>query len=90
MNIPEMYWDYGIQYYIEKQIIIFSLYKIEFKKWFNKNRSPNSFALQNDSPVGAFDITKAWSLAEETMLLDAVEQYGFGNWQVFKNWFRVY
>jgi hypothetical protein len=39
--------------------------------------------LQNDSSVGAFDITRTWSLAEETMLLDAVEQYGFGNWLVF-------
>ncbi|XP_070181068.1 transcriptional adapter 2-beta-like [Littorina saxatilis] len=28
----------------------------------------------------AFELEKPWSLAEEHMLLDAVEQYGFGNW----------
>lgn len=44
------------------------------------HKRDHSYKIFNDSPVGAFDITKAWSLAEETMLLDAVEQYGFGNW----------
>ena len=35
---------------------------------------------QSDYVVGAFDLDKPWTLSEETMLLDAVEQYGFGNW----------
>lgn len=35
--------------------------------------------------LGPFDIPKPWSLAEETMLLDAVEQYGFGNWHDVAN-----
>lgn len=82
MNIPEI----TVYNIIQKNRLLFFLYiKLNLKNDLIKNRSPNSFALQNDSPVGAFDITKAWSLAEETMLLDAVEQYGFGNWQVFKN-----
>lgn len=37
---------------------------------------------QGGSEVGAFDSPKLWTLSEETMLLDAVEQYGFGNWLV--------
>lgn len=40
---------------------------------------------QSDYVVGAFDVEKPWTLAEETMLLDAVEQYGFGNWYGFNN-----
>ena len=35
---------------------------------------------QTDKIVGAFEIPQPWTLKEETMLLDAVEQYGFGNW----------
>ena len=35
---------------------------------------------QSGMPIGAFDVDEVWTLAEETMLLDAVEQYGFGNW----------
>lgn len=31
--------------------------------------------------AAAFDIPAPWCLAEENMLLDAVEQYGFGNWE---------
>lgn len=31
--------------------------------------------------IGAFSCEVPWTLAEETMLLDAVEQYGFGNWE---------
>lgn len=39
----------------------------------------NELIFQSDM-LGPFDIPKPWSLVEETMLLDAVEQYGFGNW----------
>ncbi|XP_033735702.1 transcriptional adapter 2-beta-like [Pecten maximus] len=39
----------------------------------------------DDTSVGAFDIPKPWSLVEEMMLLDAVEQYGFGNWEDVAN-----
>ena len=35
---------------------------------------------QSGLTLGAFEIDEPWTLAEETMLLDAVEQYGFGNW----------
>lgn len=35
--------------------------------------------------LGAFEIDEPWTLAEETMLLDAVEQYGFGNWEDVAN-----
>ncbi|XP_029640641.1 transcriptional adapter 2-beta-like [Octopus sinensis] len=35
--------------------------------------------------VNVFETSKPWSLAEETMLLDAVEQYGFGNWEDVAN-----
>lgn len=35
--------------------------------------------------LGAFDCEVPWTLAEETMLLDAVEQYGFGNWEDVSN-----
>lgn len=40
------------------------------------------FFFQSDYVVGAFELDTPWNIAEETMLLDAVEQYGFGNWQV--------
>ncbi|KAL4238991.1 Transcriptional adapter 2-beta [Mactra antiquata] len=35
--------------------------------------------------IGAFSCEVPWTLAEETMLLDAVEQYGFGNWEDVAN-----
>ncbi|XP_060582082.1 transcriptional adapter 2-beta-like isoform X2 [Ruditapes philippinarum] len=35
--------------------------------------------------IGAFNCEVPWTLAEETMLLDAVEQYGFGNWEDVAN-----
>lgn len=38
------------------------------------------FILQTGPIIGAFNCEVLWTLAEETMLLDAVEQYGFGNW----------
>ena len=38
------------------------------------------FTFQSILTVGAFEVDEPWTLAEETMLLDAVEQYGFGNW----------
>ena len=38
------------------------------------------FTFQSVLTVGAFEVDEPWTLAEETMLLDAVEQYGFGNW----------
>lgn len=37
---------------------------------------------QNDQGPCIFEDNHRWSLAEENMLLDAVEQYGFGNWYV--------
>lgn len=40
--------------------------------------------LQRALGAAAFDIPAPWCLAEENMLLDAVEQYGFGNWSALK------
>lgn len=39
----------------------------------------------NSKIAHVFETTKPWSIAEETMLLDAVEQYGFGNWEDVAN-----
>ncbi len=38
---------------------------------------------QTDTAPPVFETPEPWSLGEENMLLDAVEQYGFGNWLVF-------
>ncbi|KAH9515332.1 Transcriptional adapter 2-beta [Bulinus truncatus] len=44
------------------------------------HRREHSFAIKNDQGPCIFEDSERWSLAEENMLLDAVEQYGFGNW----------
>ncbi|XP_012940808.1 transcriptional adapter 2-beta isoform X2 [Aplysia californica] len=44
------------------------------------HRREHSFIIKNDQGPCIFEDTETWSLAEENMLLDAVEQYGFGNW----------
>jgi len=44
------------------------------------HRREHSFNIKNDQGPCIFEETEPWSLAEENMLLDAVEQYGFGNW----------
>ncbi|GAB1598108.1 transcriptional adapter 2-beta-like, partial [Argonauta hians] len=48
------------------------------------HRRDHSYRILSDM-IGPFNIQKPWSLVEETMLLDAVEQYGFGNWQDVAN-----
>lgn len=40
-------------------------------------------SFQTGPIIGAFNCEVPWTLAEETMLLDAVEQYGFGNWYLY-------
>ena len=50
---------------------------IKFYEYLNKI---DLFYWQSILTVGAFEVDEPWTLAEETMLLDAVEQYGFGNW----------
>lgn len=42
-------------------------------------------SFQTGPIIGAFNCEVPWTLAEETMLLDAVEQYGFGNWYLYFN-----
>ncbi|CAG5123624.1 unnamed protein product [Candidula unifasciata] len=44
------------------------------------HRRDHSFTIKNDHGPCVFEDMGRWSLAEENMLLDAVEQYGFGNW----------
>ncbi|CAL1529449.1 unnamed protein product [Lymnaea stagnalis] len=44
------------------------------------HRREHSFTIKNDQGPCIFEDSARWSLAEENMLLDAVEQYGFGNW----------
>lgn len=44
------------------------------------HRREHSFMIKNDQGPCIFEDNERWSLAEENMLLDAVEQYGFGNW----------
>ncbi|RUS80988.1 hypothetical protein EGW08_011263 [Elysia chlorotica] len=44
------------------------------------HRREHSFTIKNDQGPCIFEDAERWSLAEENMLLDAVEQYGFGNW----------
>ena len=36
--------------------------------------------LQDDGYVNVFENTDPWAAEEEEALLEAVEQYGFGNW----------
>ena len=38
--------------------------------------------LQSDEELHIFPIEEPWTVQEENMLLDAVEQFGFGNWWV--------
>ncbi|KAJ8308734.1 hypothetical protein KUTeg_013608 [Tegillarca granosa] len=45
------------------------------------HRKDHKYKILNDCVVGAFDVQDVWTLVEETMLLDAVEQYGLGNWE---------
>ncbi|KAL3874367.1 hypothetical protein ACJMK2_037393 [Sinanodonta woodiana] len=49
------------------------------------HKKDHKYQISQDSTNTAFDIHNPWSLAEETMLLDAVEQYGFGNWEDVSN-----
>ncbi|KAK3094064.1 hypothetical protein FSP39_023693 [Pinctada imbricata] len=49
------------------------------------HKRDHSYRISNGSPIGAFEVAKIWTLSEETMLLDAVEQYGFGNWEDVAN-----
>ncbi|BFZ07448.1 hypothetical protein BsWGS_10487 [Bradybaena similaris] len=44
------------------------------------HRREHSYVVQNDQGPCIFEDSNKWSLTEEIMLLDAVEQYGFGNW----------
>ncbi|XP_036356463.1 transcriptional adapter 2-beta isoform X2 [Octopus sinensis] len=48
------------------------------------HRRDHSYRILSDM-IGPFNIQKPWTLVEETMLLDAVEQYGFGNWHDVAN-----
>ncbi|XP_046352119.1 transcriptional adapter 2-beta-like [Haliotis rufescens] len=49
------------------------------------HRKDHRYRVGSDSPPSVFDNPDPWSLAEENMLLDAVEQYGFGNWEDIAN-----
>lgn len=49
------------------------------------HKRSHEYKLTSDYVVSAFDVDQPWTLAEETMLLDAVEQYGFGNWEDVAN-----
>ena len=45
------------------------------------HKKDHSFHIKNEHGPRIFEAAgDTWSLAEENMLLDAVEQYGFGNW----------
>ncbi|XP_050404390.1 transcriptional adapter 2-beta isoform X1 [Patella vulgata] len=46
-----------------------------------QHKKEHSYRIVNGNGPAAFDTPRPWSLAEEHMLLDAVEQYGFGNWE---------
>ncbi|ESO94271.1 hypothetical protein LOTGIDRAFT_118822 [Lottia gigantea] len=46
-----------------------------------QHKKDHSYRIANGNGPAAFDTSRAWCLAEENMLLDAVEQYGFGNWE---------
>ncbi|XP_052823620.1 transcriptional adapter 2-beta isoform X2 [Octopus bimaculoides] len=48
------------------------------------HRRDHNYRILSDM-IGPFNIQKPWTLVEETMLLDAVEQYGFGNWHDVAN-----
>ncbi|WAR18889.1 TAD2B-like protein [Mya arenaria] len=49
------------------------------------HRSDHQYSISTGPVVGAFSCEVPWTLAEETMLLDAVEQFGFGNWEDVAN-----
>ena len=51
------------------------------------HRKEHSYRIvpQTTKIAHVFETAKPWSIAEETMLLDAVEQYGFGNWEDVAN-----
>ncbi|KAH3844434.1 transcriptional adapter 2-beta-like isoform X2 [Dreissena polymorpha] len=49
------------------------------------HRHDHQYSITSGPIVGAFNCEVPWTLAEETMLLDAVEQYGFGNWEDVSN-----
>lgn len=45
------------------------------------HKRDHQYNISTGPVIGAFNCEVPWTLAEETMLLDAVEQYGFGNWE---------
>ncbi|XP_076463437.1 transcriptional adapter 2-beta-like [Babylonia areolata] len=45
------------------------------------HKKDHKYHVGHVSGPAAFEVDKPWTLAEEHMLLDAVEQFGFGNWR---------
>ncbi|KAL8586905.1 hypothetical protein ACOMHN_051010 [Nucella lapillus] len=45
------------------------------------HKKDHKYHVGHVSGQAAFEMLKSWSKKEEHMLLDAVEQFGFGNWQ---------
>ncbi|XP_041353664.1 transcriptional adapter 2-beta-like [Gigantopelta aegis] len=44
------------------------------------HKKDHSYKILSDEELHIFAVEEPWSVQEENMLLDAVEQFGFGNW----------
>ncbi|XP_064601983.1 transcriptional adapter 2-beta-like [Liolophura sinensis] len=49
------------------------------------HKKEHSYQIAGEGTTAVFDTSERWSALEETCLLDAVEQYGFGNWEDVAN-----